>query len=105
MAISKEQLLKGRKATTDVYLNETDYVTIRSLTTGEIETLNKKYKNDEMGLTINMIATSLVDPVLNADEVRDLEQGDFTTISKKIVELMGVDIEDVKKEVETFRQQ
>lgn len=104
MAISKEQLLKGRKATTDVYLNETDFVTIRTLTTGEIETLNKKYKNDEMALTINMIATSLIDPVLSSDEVRDLEQSDFTAIAKKITELMGVDIEDVKKEVETFRQ-
>jgi hypothetical protein len=105
MAISKEQLLKGRKATTDVYLNETDFVTIRTLTTGEIETLNKKYKNDEMALTINMIATSLIDPVLSSDEVRDLEQSDFTAIAKKITELMGVDIEDVKKEVETFRKQ
>ena len=105
MAISKEQLLKGRKSTSKVYLNDTDFVTIRTLTTGEIESLNKKYKNDEMALTINMIATALIDPVLNADEVRDLEQGDFTTISKKIAELMGVDIEDAKKEVETFRQQ
>jgi hypothetical protein len=105
MAISKEKLLKGRKATEDVYLNDTDFVTVRSLTTGEIEALNKKYKNNEMELTINMIATSIVDPVLSADEVRELEQNDFITISKKITELMGVNVEDIKKEVDAFRQQ
>lgn len=101
MIISKEQLLKGRKYTKEVSLDNDFSVKIRSLTSGEIERLNNQFKNnkDDTELGVQLCSLAMVEPQLTPEEVRELEIADFTKISEEIAKMMGVD----EKALDSFR--
>lgn len=68
-------------------------VQVRSLTFTEVRDLSRKHKGDEVSLTLAIISTGLVQPVLSADQAAQLGQarpGVIAELSQHIMEISGM---------------
>ena len=80
---NKETLLKGQTRTVEVC---GDKVVIRKLKAGEV--LNKSKEEDK---AVEMVAASLVDPVLTIEEVREMPLDAVNALLAEIMTFNGMD--------------
>lgn len=107
MTLDKSALFASRLDTQDVEVGALGTVKIRALSRAEVLAFRKLKVDDVAHMERVLLATSLVEPVLTEDEVKQWQDaspaGELEPVTQAINALSGLDSAAAKEAVQRFR--